>query len=156
MKFAADPEVVGPNAKAAVAAMKDGDVILLENTRYQTQRRQRTGKHSARILHVFCDVFVNDAFGTAHRAHCSNVGVTQICGHSGCWIPDAERDRFPWKRSQTIRRDLSWQFSEVPKCPAKISVINNLLDKVDTLIIGGGMCLYIRKSSGMEIGKSLL
>ena len=77
VKFAADPEVVGPNARAAVAAMKDGDVILLENTRYRAEET-KNGEAFSKDLASLCDVFVNDAFGTAHRAHCSNVGVTQF------------------------------------------------------------------------------
>ena len=76
VKFAADPEVVGPNAKAAVEAMKDGDVILLENTRYRAEET-KNGEEFSKELASLCDVFVNDAFGTAHRAHCSNVGVTK-------------------------------------------------------------------------------
>ena len=76
VKFAADPEVVGPNAKAAVAEMKDGDVVLLENTRYRAEETKNEDKFSEDLASL-CDVFVNDAFGTAHRAHCSNVGVTK-------------------------------------------------------------------------------
>ena len=72
VKFAADPEVVGPNAKAAVAEMKDGDVVLLENTRYRAEETKNEDKFSEDLASL-CDVFVNDAFGTAHRAHCSNV-----------------------------------------------------------------------------------
>ena len=79
VKFAADPEVVGPNAKAAVEAMNDGDVILLENTRYRAEET-KNGDEFSKELASLCDVFVNDAFGTAHRAHCSNVGVTKyVC-----------------------------------------------------------------------------
>ena len=74
--FAADPEVVGPNAKAAVEAMKDGDVVLLENTRYRAEET-KNGEAFSKELASLCEVFVNDAFGTAHRAHSSNVGVTQ-------------------------------------------------------------------------------
>src|SRR5699024_6683430 len=76
VKFAADPEVVGPNAKAAVEAMKDGDVILLENTRYRAEETKNEDNFSQELASL-CDVYVNDAFGTAHRAHCSNVGVTK-------------------------------------------------------------------------------
>ncbi len=76
VKFAADREVVGPNAKAAVEVMKDGEVILLENTRYRMETKN--GEAFSKDLASLCDVFVNDAFGTAHRAHCSNVGVTQF------------------------------------------------------------------------------
>ena len=91
VKFAADPEVVGPNAKAAVEAMKDGDVILLENTRYRAEET-KNGEEFSKELASLCDVFVNDAFGTAHRAHCSNVGVTKYVDDSCCWISNAERD----------------------------------------------------------------
>ena len=76
MKFAADPEVVGPNARAAVEAMKDGEVVLLENTRYRAEET-KNGEAFSKDLASLCDVYVDDAFGTAHRAHCSNVGVTQ-------------------------------------------------------------------------------
>ena len=77
VKFAADAEVVGENAKAAVAAMNDGDIVLLENTRYRAEET-KNGEAFSKELASLCDVFVNDAFGTAHRAHCSNVGVTQF------------------------------------------------------------------------------
>ena len=77
VKFAADPEVVGENAKAAVEAMKDGDVVLLENTRYRAEET-KNGDEFSKELASLCDVFVNDAFGTAHRAHCSNVDVAQL------------------------------------------------------------------------------
>ena len=77
VKFAADANVVGENAKAAVAAMQDGDVILLENTRYRAEET-KNGEAFSKELASLCDVFVNDAFGTAHRAHCSNVGVTEF------------------------------------------------------------------------------
>ena len=91
VKFAADPEVVGPNAKAAVEAMNDGDVILLENTRYRAEETKNEDKFSQELASL-CDVFVNDAFGTAHRAHCSNVGVTK-------YVDTAVVNRFPRKRS---------------------------------------------------------
>ena len=85
--------------RAAVEAMKDGDVILLENTRYRSRRDKERRGISAKIWLLSVMYYVNDAFGTAHRAHCSNVGVTELCRHSSCWIPDAERDRFPRKCS---------------------------------------------------------
>ena len=99
VKFAADPEVVGENAKAAVEAMKDGDVVLLENTRYRAEET-KNGEAFSKELASLCDVFVNDAFGTAHRAHCSNVGVTQYVDTAVVGYLDAERDRFPWKCSR--------------------------------------------------------
>ena len=130
VKFAADPEVVGPNAKAAVEAMKDGDVILLENTRYRAEET-KNGDEFSKELASLCDVFVDDAFGTAHRAHCSNVGVTKYVKRPFVAILGGS------------------------KVSSKISVINNLLDKVDTLIIGGGMCFTFAKAAGTQIGKSL-
>ena len=99
VKFAADPEVVGENAKAAVEAMKDGDVVLLENTRYRAEET-KNGEAFSKELASLCDVFVNDAFGTAHRAHCSNVGVTEYVDTAVVGYLDAERDRLPWKCSR--------------------------------------------------------
>lgn len=99
VKFAADPEVVGPNAKAAVAAMKDGDVVLLENTRYRIEET-KNGEAFSKELASLCDVYVDDAFGTAHRAHCSNVGVTQYVKTAAVGLFDAEGNRFPWQCSQ--------------------------------------------------------
>ena len=102
-------EVVGPNAKAAVEAMKDGDVILLREYTLPMQKRQRTARHSPKTLASICDVFVNDAFGTAHRAHCSNVGVAELVDTAVVGYSDAERDRFLRKCSResgkTVRSD---------------------------------------------------
>ena len=89
--------MVGPNAKAAVEAMKDGDCILLENTRYRAEET-KNGEAFSKELASLCDVFVNDAFGTAHRAHCSNVGVTQFVGYLRGRLPDGEGDRVPRQR----------------------------------------------------------
>ena len=154
VKFAADPEVVGPNARAAVEAMKDGDVVLLENTRYRAEETKNEDNFSKELASL-CDVFVNDAFGTAHRAPLLKRRSYKICRHSSCRIPYAERDRFPRKCSresgETVRSDLGGS-----KVSSKISVINNLLDKVDTLIIGGGMCYTFSKAQGGKVGNSLL
>ena len=112
VKFVPSPVVVDDTVKAAVADMKDGDVILLENTRYRAEETKEWRSSSAKNLLLFADVFVNDAFGTAHRAHCSNVGVTQVCRYSCSWLSDAERDRFPWKRcrkSGKTFRSYSWR-----------------------------------------------
>ena len=97
VKFAADPNVVGPNAKAAVEAMKDGDVVLLENTRYRAEET-KNGEEFSKELASLADVFVNDAFGTAHRAHCSNVGVTQYVKTSVVGYLIGEGDQLPGQR----------------------------------------------------------
>ena len=153
VKFAADPEVVGPNAKTAVEAMKDGDVILLENTRYRAEET-KNGEAFSKELASLCDVFVNDAFGTAHRAHCSNVGVTQYVKTAVVgYLMQKEIDFLGNAVNNPVRPFVAILGGS--KVSSKISVINNLLDKVDTLIIGGGMCFTFAKASGIEIGKSL-
>ena len=149
VKFAADPEVVGPNAKAAVEAMQDGDVILLENTRYRAEET-KNGEAFSKELASLCDVFVNDAFGTAHRAHCSNVGVTAVVGY----LMQKEIDFLGNAVNNPQRPFVAILGGS--KVSSKISVINNLLDKVDTLIIGGGMAYTFMKAQGEEVGKSLL
>lgn len=153
VKFAADPEVVGPNAKAAVEAMNDGEVILLENTRYRAEET-KNGEAFSKELASLCDVFVNDAFGTAHRAHCSNVGVTQYVDTAVVgYLMQKEIDFLGNAVNNPERPFVAILGGS--KVSSKISVINNLLDKVDTLIIGGGMCFTFAKAAGMEIGKSL-
>ena len=153
VKFAADPEVVGPNARAAVEAMKDGDVILLENTRYRVEET-KNGEAFSKDLASLCDVFVNDAFGTAHRAHCSNVGVTQFVDTAVVgYLMQKEIDFLGNAVNNPERPFVAILGGS--KVSSKISVINNLLDKVDTLIIGGGMCFTFAKAQGIEIGKSL-
>lgn len=154
VKFAADPEVVGANAKAAVEAMKDGDVVLLENTRYRAEET-KNGEAFSKELASLCDVFVNDAFGTAHRAHCSNVGVTQYVKTAVVgYLMQKEIDFLGNAVNNPERPFVAILGGS--KVSSKISVINNLLDKVDTLIIGGGMCFTFAKAQGMEIGKSLV
>jgi len=151
--FAADPEVVGPNAKAAVEAMKDGDVILLENTRYRAEET-KNGEAFSKDLASLADVFVNDAFGTAHRAHCSNVGVTQFVDTAVVgYLMQKEIDFLGNAVNNPERPFVAILGGS--KVSSKLSVINNLLDKVDTLIIGGGMCYTFAKAQGIEIGKSL-
>jgi len=152
--FAADPEVVGPNAKAAVAAMKDGDVVLLENTRYRKEET-KNGEAFSKDLASLCEVFVNDAFGTAHRAHCSNVGVTQYVDTAVVgYLMQKEIDFLGNAVNNPERPFVAILGGS--KVSSKISVINNLLDKVDTLIIGGGMAYTFAKAAGQEVGKSLL
>ena len=131
VKFAADPEVVGPNAKAAVAAMKDGDVILLENTRYRKEET-KNGEEFSKELASLADVFVDDAFGTAHRAHCSNVGVTQYVKTSVVgYLMQKEIDFLGNAVTNPERPFVAILGGS--KVSSKISVINNLLDKVDAV-----------------------
>ena len=154
VKFAADPEVVGPNAKAAVAAMKDGDVILLENTRYRKDET-KNGEEFSKELASLADVFVDDAFGTAHRAHCSNVGVTQYV--KTCVVGYLMQKEIDFLGNAVTNPERPFvAILGGSKVSSKISVINNLLDKVDVLIIGGGMCFTFAKAQGEEVGKSLV
>ncbi len=152
--FAADPEVVGPNAKAAVAAMKDGDVVLLENTRYRAEET-KNGEAFSRELASLCDVYVNDAFGTAHRAHCSNVGVTQYVDTAVVgYLMQKEIDFLGNAVDNPVRPFVA--ILGGAKVADKLNVISNLLEKCDTLIIGGGMAFTFLKAQGKEIGKSLV
>ena len=154
VKFAADPEVVGPNAKAAVEAMNDGDVVLLENTRYRAEET-KNGEAFSKDLASICDVFVNDAFGTAHRAHCSNVGVTKYVDTAVVGYLMQKEIDFLGNAVNDPKRPFVAILGGA-KVSSKISVINNLLDKVDTLIIGGGMSYTFAKAQGKEVGTSLL
>lgn len=153
VKFAADPEVVGPNAKAAVEAMKDGDVILLENTRFRPEET-KNGEAFSKDLASICDVFVNDAFGTAHRAHCSNVGVAGLVDTAVVGYLMQKEIDFLGNAVNNPERPFVAILGGA-KVSSKISVIENLLDKVDTLIIGGGMSYTFSKALGGTIGKSL-
>ena len=154
VKFAADPEVVGPNAKAAVEAMKDGEVILLENTRYRAEET-KNGEEFSKELASLCDVFVNDAFGTAHRAHCSNVGVTKFVDTAVVGYLMQKEIDFLGNAVDNPERPFVAILGGA-KVSSKISVIENLLEKVDTLIIGGGMAYTFMAGLGEEVGKSLL
>ncbi len=154
VKFAADDNVVGENAKAAVAAMNDGDVVLLQNTRYRAEET-KNGEAFSKELGSLADVFVNDAFGTAHRAHCSTVGVTDyvdtcVVGYliekEIKYLGEAVED--PVRPFVTILGGA--------KVADKLNVIQNLLDKADTLIIGGGMAFTFLKAKGYETGTSLV
>ena len=154
VKFAADPEVVGPNAKAAVEAMKDGDIILLENTRYRAEET-KNGEAFSKDLASLCDGFVNDAFGKAHRAHCSNVGVTQFVDTAVVGYLMQKEIDFLGNAVENPERPFVAILGG-SKVSSKISVIENLLDKVDTLIIGGGMAYTFNKAEGGSVGSSLL
>ena len=155
VKFAADANVVGDNAKAAVAAMNDGDVILLENTRYRAEET-KNGEEFSKELASLCDVFVNDAFGTAHRAHCSNVGVTKFV-KGDCVVGYLMQKEIDFLGNAVNNPERPFvAILGGAKVSSKISVIENLLDKVDTLIIGGGMAYTFMAAQGEEVGKSLL
>ena len=154
VKFAADATVVGENAKAAVAAMKDGEVVLLENTRYRAEET-KNGEAFSKELASLCDVFVNDAFGTAHRAHCSNVGVTEYVETAAVGYLMQKEIDFLGNAVNNPERPFVAILGGA-KVSSKISVIENLLEKVDTLIIGGGMAYTFAKALGGEVGNSLL
>ncbi len=154
VKFAADAAVVGDNAKAAVEAMKEGEVVLLENTRYRKEETKNEEAFS-KDLASLADVFVNDAFGTAHRAHCSNVGVTGYVDTAVVGYLMQKEIDFLGNAVNNPERPFVAILGGA-KVSSKISVINNLLDKVDTLIIGGGMAYTFMAAHGEEVGKSLL
>ena len=152
--FAADPEVVGENAKAAVAAMNNGDVVLLENTRFRKEETKNLEPFSSELASL-CDVYVNDAFGSAHRAHCSTAGVTDhikenavgyLMGKELTYLGNAVND--PVRPFVTILGGA--------KVADKLNVIENLLNKADTLIIGGGMAYTFLKAQGINVGNSLV
>ena len=154
VKFAADATVVGENAKAAVEAMNDGEVVLLENTRYRAEET-KNGESFSKELASLCDVFVNDAFGTAHRAHCSNVGVTEYVDTAAVgYLMQKEIDFLGNAVNNPERPFVAILGGS--KVSSKISVIENLLEKVDTLIIGGGMAYTFAKAKGGNVGNSLL
>lgn len=154
VKFAKDDNVVGENAKAAVADMKEGDVVLLENTRYRAEETKNVDTFSEDLASL-CDVFVNDAFGTAHRAHCSNVGITKYVETAVVGYLMQKEIEFLGNAVNNPQKPFVAILGG-SKVSSKISVINNLLDKVDTLIIGGGMAYTFMKALGEEVGKSLL
>mgnify|MGYP000967652821 CR=1 FL=1 len=152
--FAKDDNVVGENAKAAVAAMKEGDVVLLENTRFREEETKNIDTFSEELASL-CDVFVNDAFGTAHRAHCSNVGVTKFVDTAVVGYLMQKEIEFLGNAVNNPKRPFVAILGG-SKVSSKISVINNLLDKVDKLLIGGGMAYTFMKAMGEEVGNSLL
>ncbi len=152
--FAADDNVVGENARKAVANMKNGDVVLLENTRYRAEETKNADTFSQELASL-ADIFVNDAFGTAHRAHCSNVGVTKYLDTAVAgYLIQKEIEFLGNAVNNPVRPFVAILGGS--KVSSKISVINNLLDKVDTLIIGGGMAYTFMKALGEEVGDSLL
>ena len=153
--FAKDDTVVGENARAAVEKMQDGDVVLLENTRYRAEET-KNGEAFSKELASLADVFVNDAFGTAHRAHCSNVGVTQfISGPAVVGYLMQKEIQFLGQAVENPVRPFVAILGGA-KVSDKLNVISNLLEKCNTLIIGGGMAFTFVKAMGYEIGKSLV
>ena len=152
--FAADDNVVGENAKAAVAAMKDGDVVLLQNTRYRAEET-KNGEAFSTELGSLADIFVNDAFGTAHRAHCSTVGV-------GAHVKEAVAGYLIGKELQYLGNAVETPVRPFvtilggAKVDSKLPVIENLLTKADTLIIGGGMAYTFLAAKGYGVGTSLI
>ncbi|MCD8330330.1 MAG: phosphoglycerate kinase [Lachnospiraceae bacterium] len=154
VKFVPDDNVVSPEVVAAANALQDGEVMLLENTRYRKEET-KNGEAFSRDLASLADIFVDDAFGTAHRAHCSNVGVTQFTKVNAVgYLMQKEIDFLGNAVNNPERPFIAILGGS--KVSSKISVINNLLDKVDTLIIGGGMAYTFMKAMGQEIGTSLL
>ena len=152
--FANDDTVVGENAKAAVAAMKDGDVVLLQNTRFRKEETKNIETFSQELASL-ADCYVNDAFGSAHRAHCSTEGVTKILSPNVAGYLIGKELSVMGKALDNADRPFVAVLGGA-KIEDKLNVINNLLEKVDTLIIGGGMAYTFIKAKGGEIGKSLL
>ena len=152
--FAADDNVVGENAKAAVAAMNDGDIVLLENTRYRSEETNNEPAFSEE-LGSLADLFVNDAFGTAHRAHCSTVGVVDYVEEAVSGYLIAKELKYLGDAVDDPKRPFVCILGGA-KVADKLSVIENLLQKADTLIIGGGMAYTFVKAQGGKVGTSLV
>ncbi|MEE1330903.1 MAG: phosphoglycerate kinase [Acutalibacteraceae bacterium] len=152
--FAADDNVVGENAKAAVNAMNDGDVVLLQNTRYRAEET-KNGEEFSKELGSLADIFVNDAFGTAHRAHCSTVGVVSYVKEAVAGYLIGKELKYLGNAVENPVRPFVTILGGA-KVADKLSVIENLLNKADTLIIGGGMAYTFLAAKGYSVGDSLL
>ncbi len=152
--FANDDNVVGENAKAAVDAMKDGDVVLLQNTRFRAEET-KNGEAFSKDLATLADAYVDDAFGSCHRAHCSTAGVTAYTSPNVAGYLIGKELSIMGKALENADRPFVAVLGGA-KIEDKLNVINNLLEKVDTLIIGGGMAFTFLKAKGYEVGKSLL
>ena len=152
--FANDDNVVGENAKAAVAAMKNGDVVLLQNTRFRAEETKNIESFS-KDLASLADAYVDDAFGSCHRAHCSTAGVTAYTSPNVAGYLIGKELSIMGKALENADRPFVAVLGGA-KIEDKLNVINNLLEKVDTLIIGGGMAFTFLKAKGYEVGKSLL
>ena len=151
--FADDDTVVGENAKAAVAAMHNGDVVLLQNTRFRVEETKNLDAFS-KDLASLADAYVDDAFGSCHRAHCSTVGVTQYIQDTAVGYLMEKEIRYLGNAVNDPVRPFTAILGGA-KVADKLNVISNLLEKVDTLIIGGGMAYTFVKAQGCEVGKSL-
>lgn len=153
VKLAEDPEVVGENAKKMAAELNDGEVMLLENVRYRKEETKNEENFSKELASL-ADIFVNDAFGTAHRAHCSTTGVASylpaVCGYL-----IQKEIKFMGGALADPKRPLVAILGGA-KVSDKIGVISNLIEKCDTIIIGGGMAYTFMKFLGHSIGDSLL
>ncbi|EGC03295.1 phosphoglycerate kinase [Ruminococcus albus 8] len=155
--FAADDTVVGDNAKAAVAAMNDGEIVVLENTRFRGAEETKNGEEFAKELADLVDgqVFVMDAFGSAHRAHASTAGVTKFVKETAVgYLMQKEINYLGNAVEDPVRPFVA--ILGGAKVADKLNVISNLLEKCDTLIIGGGMAYTFLKAQGKEVGKSLV
>lgn len=152
--FANDDEVVGENAKKAVEAMNDGDVVLLQNTRFRKEETKNIEDFSKELASL-ADIFVMDAFGSAHRAHCSTVGVTDYVKETAVGYLMQKEINYLGNAVEQPERPFVAILGGA-KVADKLNVISNLLDKCDTLIIGGGMAYTFFKAKGYEVGKSLV
>lgn len=152
--FNSEAEVVGPLTKTAVMNLQEGQVILLENTRFRSEET-KNGEAFSKDLASIADIFVNDAFGTSHRAHSSTVGVASFVDTAVCGYLIQKELKFLGEAVETPERPFCAILGGA-KVSDKIKVIENLLNKVDTLIIGGGMAYTFLKAQGFEVGKSLV
>ena len=152
--FAADDVVVGENAKKAVAEMKDGDVVLLQNTRFRPEET-KNGEAFSKELASLCDIYVNDAFGAAHRAHCSTVGVASFVEEAAVGYLMGKELKYLGNAVEDPQRPFVTILGGA-KVADKLNVIENLLNKADTLIIGGGMAYTFLAAKGYTVGTSLL
>lgn len=152
--FADDPEVVGDNARRAIDEMQDGDIVLLQNTRFRSEETKNDPAFSKDLASI-CDIYVDDAFGSSHRAHCSTVGVTD-------YVKDTAVGYLMGKEIEYLGNAVNnpvHPFVAIlggAKVADKLAVIENLLSKVDVLIIGGGMAYTFLKAQGYEVGASLV
>ncbi|MBE6061061.1 MAG: phosphoglycerate kinase [Clostridium sulfidigenes] len=150
--FAADDNVVGDKAKSTISDMNDGDIVLLQNTRFRKEETKNEENYSKELASL-CDLFVNDAFGTAHRAHCSTVGVTEFVKESVCGYLIQKELKFLGEAIENAEKPFTAILGG-SKVSDKINVINNLLEKVDNLLIGGAMAYTFLKAKDYKMGIS--
>jgi phosphoglycerate kinase len=154
VKFLADDRVVSDKVIAHINSMQDGEVVMLENTRYRQEETENDDVFSKELASI-ADIFVNDAFGSAHRAHCSTVGVSKFLYTTAVgYLIKKELDFLGAALDNPVRPFVA--ILGGAKVSDKIGVINNLLDKADTIIIGGGMSYTFIKAKGYDVGLSLL